>query len=61
MLDLRTIAVTATKCTMYRDRAPLEAGTSWRIVGRDTDGDETTIGVEAYYDDGKLVLVVTVF
>ena len=52
----------ASRCTAYADRAPLAGGTSWRVVGPDPDGDDLTVGVEAFRDHlGRRALLVTIF
>jgi hypothetical protein len=44
------------------DRPPLTSGTSWRITGPDHEGDETSVGVEAFTDHlGRRLLIITVF
>ncbi len=52
----------ATSCTTYRDRAPSNDGTQWRVIGPDLDGDDLTLGCEAFEDHlGRRVLLMTVF
>lgn len=52
----------ALRCAPYADGTPLAGGTCWRIVGPDLDGEETTVGVEAFEDHlGRRVLLITVF
>lgn len=59
----RQVLATAKQCLPYvPDRGPLAGGTSWRIIGEDFEGEETTIGVETYVDrSGGRVLIITVF
>jgi hypothetical protein len=60
---VKKVIVTATRCDPYEpDDGPKVGGTSWRVTGTNLDGEETTVGVEAYYDTGtRRVLFVTVF
>jgi hypothetical protein len=52
----------ASHCAAYAGGTPLAGGTCWRIVGPDLDGEETTVGVEAFEDHlGRRVLLITVF
>ena len=53
---------TATTCVAYLEGKPLADGTCWRLLGgKDVDGDDLTIGVEAYEDRGQRALLITVF
>jgi hypothetical protein len=62
LVDLKRAIATATKCVKYEGRLPQAGGTNWRVVGTDTDGEETTVGVEAFEDHlGRRIIVVTVF
>jgi hypothetical protein len=62
LADLECAIGTATRCVEYKGRLPRAGGTNWRVVGTDTDGDETTVGVEAFADHlGRRIIVVTVF
>lgn len=59
----RKVLDTAKQCSPYvPDRGPLAGGTSWRIIGEDFEGEETTIGVETFVDHtGERILIITVF
>lgn len=60
--DARSAILGATRCIPYADHTPLAGGTCWRILGPDTDGEETGVGVEAFLDHlGRRVLLVTIF
>jgi hypothetical protein len=62
LADVKCAIATATKCVEYKGRQPQAGGTNWRVVGIDTDNDETTVGVEAFKDHlGRRIIVVTVF
>jgi hypothetical protein len=50
----------ATSCKPH-DRVPTCGGTAWRVTGTDIEGDELSIGVEAFRDHlGERALLVTV-
>lgn len=53
----------ATTCMPYLpDGGARLGGTSWRIIGADHEGEELSIGVEAFVDHlGRRVLLLTVF
>ena len=60
--DLKHAIATSVRCMEYEGRSPRAGGTNWRVVGRDTDGEETTVGVEAFEDHlGRRIIIVTVF
>jgi hypothetical protein len=61
MRDVRHAIANATSCAVYANRTPIMGGTSWRVIGREVDGDELTVGVEAFEDLGKRALLITVF
>ena len=49
-------------CLPYSERTPTAGGTNWRLTGRTRDGEELTIGVEAFLDHlGRRALLITVF
>ncbi len=60
--DLRVALLRATRCKPYTPAFRHTDGTAWRVIGRDVDGDELTVGCEAFEDHvGRRVLVITVF
>jgi hypothetical protein len=62
ILDIKRAVETSTNCLPYPSWQPLnEGGTSWRLNGTDTTGEETKLGFEAFRNHlGKRVLLVTV-
>jgi len=59
--DVRQVIATATSCVSYPDARSFHDGTSWRIVGQDTDGTTSALGVETFRDHmGRRVLLITV-
>jgi hypothetical protein len=50
-------------CAAYvPDRGSLAGGTSWRVMGKDHQGAEISVGLEAFVDHlGRRVLLITVF
>jgi hypothetical protein len=51
----------ARTCVPYTGRAPTCGGTNWRVTGPDIEGDDLTVGVEAFRDHlGKRALLITV-
>ena len=62
-LDAKKVVETATACIPYKpDRPPrTTSGTSWRVIGEDTEGTETKLGVEAFEDQlGRRVILITI-
>jgi len=58
--DWKNAIANATKCIAH-DRPPTCGGTAWRVTGPDIEGDELSVGVEAFRDHlGQRVLLVTV-
>jgi hypothetical protein len=52
----------ACSCEPYSDRTPTCGGTNWRVTGPDIEGDDLTVGVEAFRDrGGNRALLITVF
>jgi hypothetical protein len=61
IFDAKRIALTATTCAPYPEAACLAGGTSWRVLGRDSDGNRAALGVEAFLDSfGRQVLLITI-
>jgi hypothetical protein len=61
IFDAKRIAATATTCEPYPEAKILAGGTSWRVFGRDSDGDPAALGVEAFLDSfGRQVLLITI-
>lgn len=61
LADARRVIATATSCASYADARSFHGGTSWRIVGQDTDGTTSALGVETFQDHmGRRVLLITV-
>jgi hypothetical protein len=51
----------ARACVQYGGRVATCGGTNWRVTGPDIEGDDLTIGVEAFRDQvGKRALLITV-
>jgi hypothetical protein len=60
--DIKRVVATSTTCEAYPGWQPLnDGGTSWRLTGTDSAGEDTKVGFEAFRNHlGKRVLLVTV-
>lgn len=60
--DFHHVIAKAQRCASYPDGTPRAEGTCWRLWGPDTEGEETTVGFEAFQDHlGRRILLLTVF
>jgi hypothetical protein len=61
IFDAKRIAATARTCESYPEAKLLANGTSWRVLGQDSNGDMAALGVEAFLDNfGRQVLLITI-
>lgn len=59
--DVKRAIRLATSCVPYNE-PPRNGGTCWRVTGPDYDGDDTSVGVEAFQDHlGRRSILCTVF
>ena len=61
IFDAKRIAATAKTCEPYPEAKLMASGTSWRVLGQDSNGDMAALGVEAFLDSfGRQVLLITI-
>ena len=61
IFDAKRIAARAKTCAPYPEAKLLANGTSWRVLGQDSNGDMAALGVEAFLDSfGRQVLLITI-